>query len=389
MESCLNIEKDIDKFENKFSLFKKQCEVNLDALINEAAQLQSEALLNPEKKDNDSVQNLTGFCKNTRSSFMKLAAQHKDLHSSVSKIGKTIDRNFDSNCGKMNVSEILVDESSHKLLNKAMCEHFYRQNLTAVAECLIEEASLVIDPKWKHSFIEINHILASLQVKNVDLALAWAMKRRHQLAEEKSQLEFKLHQLKFLSIINSGRDFQMEALQYSKNFQSFAVDHRTEVQKLMGCLLFMHQGLEKSPYAELFSEELWNDAKNTFSYDACKLMGLSVNSPLMSSFTAGCQALPTLLAIRSVIAQRQSSTILTNNDELPIDIELDSSQHYHSVFACPILKNQTTDKNPPVKLVCGHVISRDALSKLVSGAKVKCPYCPQEQSPNEAKQVFF
>jgi len=39
------------------------------------------------------------------------------------------------------------------------------------------------------------------------------------------------------------------------------------------------------------------------------------------------------------------------------------------MFACPILRQQSTDTNPPVRLVCGHVISRDALQKLTSGSK--------------------
>jgi hypothetical protein len=39
------------------------------------------------------------------------------------------------------------------------------------------------------------------------------------------------------------------------------------------------------------------------------------------------------------------------------------------VFACPILRQQSTENNPPVRLVCGHVISRDALNKLTSGTK--------------------
>ena len=62
---------------------------------------------------------------------------------------------------------------------------------------------------------------------------------------------------------------------------------------------------------------------------------------------------------------------------------------FHSVFACPILRQQITDHNPPMKLVCGHVISRDALAKLAQGHKLKCPYCPLEQNPSDARQIFF
>ncbi|CAF5168781.1 unnamed protein product, partial [Rotaria magnacalcarata] len=37
----------------------------------------------------------------------------------------------------------------------------------------------------------------------------------------------------------------------------------------------------------------------------------------------------------------------------------------------------------------GHVISKDALNKLSIQNKLKCPYCPLEQSPSDARQLFF
>lgn len=54
-----------------------------------------------------------------------------------------------------------------------------------------------------------------------------------------------------------------------------------------------------------------------------------------------------------------------------IEIELGMKCWYHSVFACPILRQQTSDSNPPIKLICGHVISRDALNKLINGGRSK------------------
>ena len=58
------------------------------------------------------------------------------------------------------------------------------------------------------------------------------------------------------------------------------------------------------------------------------------------------------------------------------------SFRYHSVFSCPILRQQTTFANPPMRLKCGHVISKDALEKLTtqaamasaSASHIKCPY---------------
>ena len=97
---------------------------------------------------------------------------------------------------------------------------------------------------------------------------------------------------------------------------------------------------------------------------------------------------------------------ILSKDELPIEIDVGQEHRYHSVFACPILRQQTTDQNPPMKLVCGHVISKDALNKLSTHNRLKCPYCPLgemtlsssstivflfslEQSPSDARQLFF
>lgn len=54
---------------------------------------------------------------------------------------------------------------------------------------------------------------------------------------------------------------------------------------------------------------------------------------------------------------------------LKIEIDLGKKCWYHSVFACPILRQQTSESNPPMKLICGHVISRDALNKLTNAGK--------------------
>jgi hypothetical protein len=59
--------------------------------------------------------------------------------------------------------------------------------------------------------------------------------------------------------------------------------------------------------------------------------------------------------------QRQVAGVWGAKDELPIEIDLGSDCRYHSVFACPILKQQTTEQNPPMRLLCGHCISKDAL----------------------------
>lgn len=157
----------------------------------------------------------------------------------------------------------------------------------------------------------------------------------------------------------------------------------------MGCFLYCHKGLEASPYADLLDSIHWTEAADMFAQSACKLMGLPVESSLAVSLLAGCVALPQLLQLKFMMAQKQISEIWSR-DELPCEVNLGWERRYHSVFTCPILRQQTSDANPPVRLLCGHTISRDAMKKLVSHTRrLKCPYCPVEMSENDVQQISF
>ena len=46
----------------------------------------------------------------------------------------------------------------------------------------------------------------------------------------------------------------------------------------MGCFIYISR-LEKSPYADLFSPQVWHDVQQTFSRLCCGLMGLPRESP--------------------------------------------------------------------------------------------------------------
>lgn len=49
---------------------------------------------------------------------------------------------------------------------------------------------------------------------------------------------------------------------------------------MMGSLVYLQLGLEKSPYCHLLDNSHWAEICETFTRDACSLLGLSVESPL-------------------------------------------------------------------------------------------------------------
>jgi len=291
-------------------------------------------------------------------------------------------------------------------LTRVIVQHYYQNGLPDVADELINESNLKLDANYREAFSELNHIIDSLKKKNIDPALVWCVQHRKQLKINQSSLEFKLHRSRFLDLINRGVNHQNEALVYARtHFLDFVKDHEKDIQMLMGMLLY--NGMATSPYTMVPEPDIWLDLMDTFLADASFVLGVTARSPLAACINAGCVALPALLNIKQIMIQRQVSGIWHTRDELPIEIPLEDPR-YHSMFACPILRQQSSESNPPMRLKCGHVISKDALNKLSLGnkvsqtgghdqsgqggrrnRKVKCPYCPLEQSVNDARQLHF
>uniref|UniRef100_F7DSD7 Required for meiotic nuclear division 5 homolog B n=3 Tax=Equus TaxID=9789 RepID=F7DSD7_HORSE len=406
MEQCASVEREVDKVLQKFLTYGQHCEQSLEELLHHVGQLRAElasAALQGTPLSATLSLVMSQCCRKIKDTVQKLASDHKDIHSSVSRVGKAIDRNFDSEiCGV--VSDAVWDsrEKQQQILQMAIVEHLYQQGMLSVAEELCQESTLNVDLDFKQPFLELNRILEALHEQDLGPALEWAVSHRQRLLELNSSLEFKLHRLHFIRLLAGGPEKQLEALSYARHFQPFARLHQREIQVMMGSLVYLRLGLEKSPYCHLLDNSHWAEICETFTRDACSLLGLSVESPLsvrtlprvpdrwqcagllsacwalglaapapalFCSFASGCVALPVLMNIKAVIEQRQCTGVWSHKDELPIEIELGMKCWYHSVFACPILRQQTSDSNPPIKLICGHVISRDALNKLINGGK--------------------
>lgn len=391
MEACIAVEREVDKVLNKFSSIKDHASSTLSDVTDLIESLKNGLAHYPEGYDlsPNLMATITHAMGKAKEVVGRLATEHRELHSTVSKVGKAIDRNFVSDFASTSREDVFSSPDKVMLLNRIICQHFYRQGSLEIADQLAEEAGLDCE-SGKEPFAELNEIFDSLKQKNLDLALMWAQKHRAALEKQNSSLEFKLHRLRFISLIEKGTTHQAATIAYARaNLSKFVHTHEKDIQMLMGMLLYLAHGVSRSPYAHFVQPSLWTDILDTFTKDACALLGLSVESPLSICINAGCIALPALLNIKQVMQQRQVSGIWNGKDELPIEIDVGDDKRFHSIFACPILKQQSTESNPPMRLVCGHVISRDALNKLAQANKLKCPYCPQEQNPADARVICF
>ncbi|KAK2713081.1 E3 ubiquitin-protein ligase RMND5A-like isoform X2 [Artemia franciscana] len=391
MESINAVDKELDRVLGKFTALKNHGLRTVGDLETQLLSLKNELQSAPpeSKLTFGQISILSQVMTKVKEATSRIATEHRELHGTVSKVGKSIDKNFVPDYDSVVSDKEFRTDEKMKILDKVICNHFFRSGQVEVGEELAKEAGLAFDVKSKEPFQEINQILEHLKGGNVQSALAWCDRHKDKLHEMGSSLEFKLHRLCFISLIQEGPSRQKDALTYARIYlPKFAGTHQKEFQSLMATLLYVSHGMDQSPYRHLLDPFLWADVSETFMRDACTLLGLSIDSPLAVCVNAGCVTLPALLSIKQVMMQRQVQGMWTSKDELPIEVDLGTKCRFHSIFACPILRQQSTESNPPTRLVCGHAISKDALARL-SNSRFKCPYCPMEQNPADARQIYF
>jgi len=242
----------------------------------------------------------------------------------------------------------------------------------------------------QQKFAEMYHILDALRNNhNLQPAIDWARQHSAELETRGSNLEFELARLRFVELYTSQGP--LAALSYARLvFPDFPGRHTAAATPLLGALAFA-PALPTSPYGSFFLHPptaAYAAVCTAFTREFCTLLSLPPASPLHTAVTAGAIALPTLQKLQSILTATRGQW--TSANELPVETPLPPGFMFHSVFVCPVSKEQATDANPPMMLPCGHVIARESLEGHARGkARMKCPYCPVECRPADARQLYI
>jgi len=274
-------------------------------------------------------------------------------------------------------------------LDRVVALHLLRTGSFDVAETFIDEANVDLGPNYISQFHELRTVTEALRASDLDPALQWCEIHRDFLRSRNSSLEFNLHRSRYVRILMSS-DGPSSALSYARRyFPPLFSTHATQVSRLTSALAFLPSPrLATSPYADLTSENMHSDLEGQFSQEYCALLKMSRQLPLRVVADLGANgALAKIERAKKIMQEKKTEWAAA--DELPVEIDVPPEARYHSIFACPVSKEQTTETNPPMMLTCGHVLAKDSIAKLAkSGQRVKCPYCPVE-STAPAQRVFF
>jgi len=369
----------------------------------------------------------------------QLVQQHKTFHAALSKFTKAVDRVFLEATPPVFMCRpsVVLDP---RLIDEMVALHLHREGRTRTAAKLVEEAGLssaALRLEAYEALARVHEVIAAaMERRELGPACRWAAEHREGLRRLGSNLEFQLARLQFLVLLTGeilgsepGEgvvDMEMEdakeeeeegeskhergrkrtrdsvALAFARqHLAPFAVPgggHVEQVRTLMGCLLYAGR-LDRSPYQDLLSPELWEEAMEALHTEGCRLLGLPVESPLSVCYRASLRALGPLAKMRQVV--QNSKGDWEGLEELPGEIDLGGgpSLRFHSVFSCPVTREHASRANPPMMLKCGHAICRNSLARLMKGGhghhgghpqqRFKCFVCPVEQYPQDAQQLYF
>ncbi|KAJ9109752.1 hypothetical protein QFC19_001982 [Naganishia cerealis] len=227
----------------------------------------------------------------------------KDWYGGLSKVGKAVDKNFDSKVLEIsktyeNPKFLFCDDEAKTAMGEVILTSMIRRGAFDSARALQEEMGVTLDERTVELSQQLHKTVSDLTNGNVDSALQWTSKHHAYLSSgiHPSALPFQLHRARFIALLRdppppvvyiadpSGPVKQEipAALQYARDhlFPHLPF-HEKEIFHLAGALVYPPSTWPTNEYADLLSPQL--EAKAlipSFKLEFCRLHGWPKEDPL-------------------------------------------------------------------------------------------------------------
>ncbi|CAD6611579.1 HN1_G0045890.mRNA.1.CDS.1 [Saccharomyces cerevisiae] len=250
-----------------------------------------------------------------------------------------------------------------------------------------------ITNKESTEFIEMGQIVHDLKKGDTESCLKWCSNEMESLSSNHtalSSLKFDLYTLSAMQIVKHGNPVELY-YQITQNAPLDCFRHR-EKELMQNVVPLLTKSLVGQPIEDIDSKlnkEL-KECTSLFIKEYCAAKHMFFDSPLFLIVLSGLISFQFFIKYKTI--RELAHVDWTTKDELPFDVKLpDFLTHFHPIFICPVLKEETTTENPPYSLACHHIISKKALDRLSKNGTItfKCPYCPVNTSMSSTKKVRF
>jgi macrophage erythroblast attacher len=275
------------------------------------------------------------------------------------------------------------DSAQTERLQRLVADYLLREGYDNSARCLAEGAGLERYLDFE-LVLASRDVLAALQARDCEPALAWCAEHRAKLKKAGSTLELQLRLQQFVELVRSGR--AVEALSHARRHLSSAAEFEPQLRLAMTSLA-LGPATCAAPYAKLFDEAAWGRLAALFHKQQLAALAMPATAPLLVAIGAGLTALKTPACFHGDHACRECP--VCNEPFQALAEQMPGAQRSQSSLVCRLSGLPMNEDNPPLVLPSGNVYSRDALLSIAADGVLRDPQTQEVVHVDQLRKAFF
>lgn len=246
MDSCIGVEQDLDKAITKFTNLNEHTDEVLQDIINKVEELRREIAQQPPNTPltPEQAQVVSELASTIKQNAFQLSTDHRELHATVSRVGKSIDRHFVADYAAVAPkAEMFCSDENRPIMEQAIAQHLYRQGLEDVGDTFVAEAE-ISGVERTCTFASVQRCATALAEGDPTPALQWAEQHMQEL--QHSPLPFTLHRMYALKL---AREVGVgAAIEYARStFPRHAARHERALQAAVCALAWCARCTTSAP----------------------------------------------------------------------------------------------------------------------------------------------